>query len=312
MPPAGAERAGGGPFPLATAELLARCRFPDPGSAVVAAVSGGADSLALLILARAAGLAVTAVHVDHGLRHGGDEEAEVVAAAATRWGATFERRVLQVEPGPDLEARARRARYGSLPAGVLTGHTADDLAETVLLNLCWGAGIDGLAPMAAAAAGTSRPGPPVRRPLLALRRSETAALCRAAGLVPVDDPTNRDLRYRRNRVRHQLLPLLARVAERDPVPVLARQASLLGDDAALLEELASGIDPTDAAALRRAPLPLARRALRRWLRAADPEGHPPSAAEVARVLDVAAGRSVACQVAGGRRVARSGGQLRLE
>ncbi|MCU4186987.1 tRNA lysidine(34) synthetase TilS [Acidiferrimicrobium sp. IK] len=299
-------------LPSQAAGLLARCRFPAAGEQVVAAVSGGADSLALLVLARAAGLDVLAIHVDHGIRPGGDSEAAVVAAAAARWGARFECRRVSVPPGADLEARARRARYDALPAGVLTGHTADDLAETVLLNVCWGAGIDGLAPMAVAAGGASRPGPPVRRPLLALRRAETEQLCASAGLRPVRDPSNDDLRFRRNRVRRQLLPLLGEVAGRDPVPVLARQAALLGDDAALLEELAAAIDPTDTAALRDAPDPLARRAVRRWLRAGQAELHPPSAADVARVLEVAAGSVVACQVAGGRRVRRSSGRLYLD
>jgi tRNA(Ile)-lysidine synthase len=275
---------------------------------VTVAVSGGADSMALLILACAGGLDVLAVHVDHGIRAGAGGEADVVAAAAGRFGARFEARSVEVRAGSDLEARARRARYDALPPGVLTGHTADDLAETVLLNLCWGAGIDGLAPMGIRAGS----GPPVRRPLLGLRRSQTVALCAAVHIVPVEDPSNTDLRFRRNQVRHRLMPLLAEIAARDPVPVLVRQAALLGDDADFLEELAAGLDPTDAARLSAAPLPLARRAVRRWLRSGgDAEDHPPSSSDVARVLDVAAGRAVACQITGGRRVARSGGRLRV-
>lgn len=292
-----------GPLPPIVADLLGRCAFPPAGTAATLAVSGGADSLALLVLACAAGLEATAVHVDHGLRPGSAAEAEVVAGAATRFGAAFRPVSISVAVGADLEARARRLRYDALPAGVMTGHTADDLAETVLLNVCWGAGLDGLAPM------RPRDGAPdVARPLAALRRAETVALCAALGLEPVADPSNDDLRFRRNQVRHRLLPLLAEITGRDPAPVLARQASLLGDDAALLEALAGAVDPTDAAALRAAPLPLARRAVRSWLRTGA-ELHPPSAAEVARVLEVASGRVEACEVSGGRRVARSRGRL---
>jgi tRNA(Ile)-lysidine synthase len=276
---------------------------------VVAAVSGGPDSLALLVLATQAGLAVTAVHVDHGLRPGSDTEAGVVADAASRLSARFLACRVAVAPGPDLEARARAARYAVLPVGVMTGHTADDRAETLLLNLLRGAGLDGLAPMRGEGAGPAG----VSRPLLALRRADTEAVCAWAGLQPVRDPSNDDLRFRRNAVRRQVMPLLAEVAGRDPVPILCRQADLLGEDAAWLAAQAAGIDPTDAAALTAAPPVLARRAVRRWLReGADEEHHPPSAAEVARVLTVARGDAVGCELAGGRRIRRHHGRLTIE
>src|SRR5690606_34240525 len=139
------------------------CSFPPAGTPVACAVSGGADSLALLVLAVDAGCRVTAVHVDHGLRSGSAAEAEVVAAAARRFGADFRAEAVSVAPGPNLEARARAARYGVLPPDVLTGHTADDQAEAVLLHLLRGAGLAGLSTMAAR----------TDRPLLGLRRADT-------------------------------------------------------------------------------------------------------------------------------------------
>lgn len=284
---------------MSAAALLGRCTFPAPGAAVTCGVSGGADSLALLVLAVEAGCAVTAVHVDHGLRAGSAEEAGVVAAAAVRLGAAFRAERAVVAPGPNLEARARAARSAALGPDALLGHTADDLAETALLNLLRGAATDGLAGF-----------DPARRPLRHLRRGETHALCAALGLEPVHDPTNDLPVHRRNRVRHELLPLLDAIAARDVVPVLARQAELLRADAALLDELAAAIDPTDAAALAAAPPALARRAVRRWLRAGD-EQHPPDRATVERVLAVARGSAVACEVAGGRTVRRRRGQLTL-
>ena len=262
-------------------------------------MSGGPDSLALLALAGAAGLRVTAIHVDHGLRPGSAAEADVVEAAAARFGADFRAERAHVQPGPNLEARARTARYAVLPKDVMTGHTADDQAETVLLNLLRGAGASGLAGMDGA-----------RRPLLDLRRRETRALCEELGLEPVDDPSNADPAFRRNRVRLELVPLLADIAGRDIVPVLTRQAGILREDAALLDELAATIDVTDAKALAAAPPALARRAIRRWLRAGGP--HPPPAADVERVLAVARHQRRACEVGGGRRVRRSGGRLHLE
>ena len=280
--------------------LLASCTFPPPGTDVTCAVSGGADSLALLVLATAAGCRATAVHVDHRLRPGSEAEADVVREAAAALGAGFRSETVDVGPGPNLEARARAARYRALPPDVMTGHTADDQAETMLLNLLRGAGLDGLTGM--------RAGP--RHPILALRRAQTEAVCAAEGLVPVSDPSNADPAHRRNRVRAELLPLLDGIAGRDVAGVLARQAALLADDAVLLDTMAGALDPTDGPALAAAPIALARRAVRRWLTAG--RDHPPDAATVERVLSVARGRARAADVGQGRRVARTGNVLRLE
>jgi tRNA(Ile)-lysidine synthase len=278
-------------------DLLRRCTFPAPGTGLVCAVSGGPDSLALLVLACAAGAEVTAVHVDHGLRAESASEADVVAAAAHRFGAAFRAETAPVADGPNLEARARAARRAAVGPGAATGHTMDDQAETVLLNMLWGAGLDGLAGM--------RPGP--HHPILGLRRSEARGLCERFDLEPVCDRSNADPRFRRNRVRHELLPLCSAIAGRDLVPVLARQAGVLASEADLLDDLAAGIDPADGAALGAAPAPLARRATRRWLRQDGP--HPPDLAAVERVLGVARGEVRATDVAPGRRVRRSGGRL---
>jgi hypoxanthine phosphoribosyltransferase len=294
------------PWPEEVAALVTRCTFPEPGRPLACAVSGGPDSLALVVLASAAGCRVTAIHVDHGLRPGSGDEANVVASVAARLGARFRGERVSVAEGPNLEARARAARFAVLPDGVATGHTMDDQAETVLCNLLRGAGLDGLAGMA----------PGQRHPLLALRRHETELVCASMGIVPVRDPSNDDPRHLRNRVRHELIPLCAAIARRDPVPVLARQSDLLRDEASFLGALVHQAvpDPTDARALREAPLVLARRAVRGWLTPLDggTGGHPPSAAEVARVLQVASGGSVAAEIAGGRRVKRSASRLAIE
>ena len=133
------------------------------------------------------------------------------------------------------------------------------------------------------------------------------------GLEPVQDPSNDDPAFLRNRVRHELLPLCADVAGRDPVPLLARQAGVLRDEVTLLNELAreAAPDPESARALAALPAALARRAVRQWLQAAagSCEGgpaYPPSLAEVERVMAVAAGRAVATELSGGRRVSPAG------
>ncbi len=285
-----------------TEALLARCRFPAPGSVVVCGVSGGADSLALLALAVAAGCVVTAVHVDHGLRPGSAAEAQVVARAAARWGAAFRAEQVDLVDGPNLEARARSARHRLLGPDALLGHTADDQAETMVLNLLRGAGVSGLAGIRA----------DHRHPLLALRRAETHALVAALGQEPVEDPSNRDPRFVRNRVRAEVLPLLDEVAHRDVVEVLARQAGALREVDDLLAGLAQAVDPTDASGLAGAHPAVARAAVRAWLRRCDPEDHPPDAATVERVLAVARLERRATQVGAGWQVARTAGRLRLE
>jgi tRNA(Ile)-lysidine synthase len=286
------------------AALLGRCAFPDAGTAVDLAVSGGPDSCGLALLAREAGLDATLHHVDHGLRGCGDLEAELVASLARRLGASFASHAVVVATGPNLEARARDARRGVLPTGSLTGHTMDDQAETVLLNLLRGSGLDGLAGMSTST-----------KPLLGLRRAELHAFVDAAGVRVVADRSNYDLSMRRNLLRARVLPELNRVAGRDLVPVLARQASLARVDTEFLDAAAQSAvpDPTDVAALLAAPLALRRRRLRDLARGAARDGaHPPSASEVDRIDAVVRGEAVATELAGGRRVARRAGRLRLD
>jgi len=283
------------------AELLARCSFPPAGTKLVCGVSGGADSMALLVLAVGSGCDVTAVHVDHGLRPGSASEAESVRALAVRVGATFRSESLIVPPGPNLEARARSARHEVLGPDASLGHTADDRVETMIINLLRGAGPDGL--------GSIRPG--YRHPILELRRTDTEAVCSGEGVVPFMDPSNNDPSFVRNRIRHEVLPLLADVAGRDPVPILDRQATVMADIADFLRSEASELRVTDAKVLAAAPVVVARTAVREWLRAEADERHPPDAATVERVMAVARGEAIGTDVGGGRRVERTAGQLRI-
>lgn len=239
------------------------------GTPVAVALSGGQDSLALL--AATAFLRpgdVLALVVDHGWQAGSDRVAREAAARAGLLGATA--RVLAA-PSPRDEAAARDARYRVLgeaaraagaPA-VLLGHTRDDQAETVLLGLLRGSGARSLAGMAPRR-------DPYRRPLLDLPRAVTADACAAQGLRPHADPANLDLRFRRSRMRHQLLPTLTEVLERDVAANLARTARLLRDDADLLDRLADEAaadlahpEGLPVSGLERLPAALRRRVLHR-------------------------------------------------
>lgn len=283
------------------------------GRRVVVGCSGGADSLALLGLVCATGLDARALYVDHGLRPGTEHEFEVVGAAARAFGVEADRVRIDVASGANLEARAREARYAALEerrraaeaTAVLVGHTADDQAETMLLNLLRGAASPGLGAMAV------RRGHLVR-PLLALRRADTREACRRLGLTPVDDPMNHDVRHRRVWLRREVIPRLEAGAGRDLTTLLARQAQIMRDesehlDAVAAEALAAAGEPPDAGAVATLPVTVARRVVRRWL------GEPPVGVDhVDAVLDVAAGGRRAVELPGGRRVVRAGGRLHVE
>jgi tRNA(Ile)-lysidine synthase len=276
-----------------------------PGAPVVVGCSGGADSLALLTLACARGYRAEAVYVDHGLHPGTQHDSAVVARAAARLGAAMRVVSVDVDARANVEARARDARYRALEevraelgaAAILVAHTRDDQAETVLLNLMRGSGTSGLAGMPA------RRGH-LRRPLLGLRRRDTAEICAWFGFAPVRDPMNDDLRYRRVWLRREVLPRLSAGAQRDLVEVLARQADLVREDDEFLDALAAEHNFADARALASLPRALARRVVRRAL------GSPPvDGAAVERVLAVARGERRAAELPGGGRVERVSGKL---
>lgn len=217
-----------------------------PGSTIVVALSGGADSLALAAAtafeAPRAELRAVSVTIDHGLQDGSADAAAAAAAKAEALG--LEARVVRVEVGAagGPEAAARDARYAALAdaarelgaAAMLTAHTLDDQAETVLLGLARGAGAASLQGMAAASPLSSGP---LLRPLLDVRRETTRAACAAQGLEPWDDPHNRDPRFARVRVREKVLPVLE--AELGPgiAEALARTAAQLREDAEAFDDM---------------------------------------------------------------------------
>ena len=114
---------------------------------------------------------------------------------------------------------------------------------------------------------------------------------------------------RRNRIRIEVLPLLSEIGSRDVVAVISRQCELLADEVALLDSLASAIDATDVKQLAAAPVALARRSVRTWLKVLGDSALPPDSATVERVLSVACGDVLACEISGGVRIRRHQGRL---
>lgn len=268
-------------FVRKVAATIEEYRMARPKDHILVAVSGGADSVALFAalhaLSAAWELRLTAWHLDHGLRGPeGARDRAYVEALAQRFGHPVIVASTSIQPGANLEARARQVRYRLLEAAgcdagcsrLAVGHTLTDQAETVLMRLLRGAGTRGLGGM-----------PPMRgriiRPLLACRREEARAFLREQGLVWMEDATNTDERFTRNRIRRRVLPALVAHAGEGVVTALAQTAALLRDDDGLLDDMAqqalaramrdAGLDGTVVRTLTPA---LRRRVLRRWLVAA--------------------------------------------
>ena len=239
-----------GPHPsVAATRVAVRRDLADvpPGSTVVVACSGGADSLALAAAtvheARAGGWRVVGATVDHQLQEGSAAQAARVVEQLAALGVdeTLTARVTVAwEPGGEgPEGAARRARYAVLEqvaehsraAVVLLGHTRDDQAETVLLGLARGSGARSLA-------GMRRAFDVYRRPFLDLSRDDTVTACQVLGLDAWDDPHNSDPGYARVRVRRSVLPVLEEHLGPGVAAALARTAQQLRADADLLDDLA--------------------------------------------------------------------------
>jgi tRNA(Ile)-lysidine synthase len=221
------------------------------GETVLIAVSGGPDSVALLdvlcALRAPLGLTLGIIHVDHGLRPDSGSDAELVQALGEGLGVPVEIERVQVRRTAGarwqgLEAEARRLRYAVLAAGaaaigaqrVATGHTADDQAETVLMRLLEGAGPRGLA-------GIPAERGIYVRPLIDVSRAEIMAHLLERGLPWRVDPSNRDLSFRRNRVRHELLPYLAERYHPEVRAALCRAADAARAAVRALDAQAAGL-----------------------------------------------------------------------
>ena len=274
----------GPPRAVAVLRTAVRPGLRGSGQPVLAAVSGGADSLALAAAlafeARSAGVRVGAVTVDHGLQPGSAERAGRTAELLRGLGLdpVLVRRVaVGADGGP--EGAARAARYAALAgaatdlgARVALGHTLDDQAETVLLGLGRGSGPRSVAGMVAERATG---GVLWWRPLLGVRRATARQACADQGLPVWDDPWNADPAYTRARLRGEVLPLMEEVLGGGVAPALARTADLLREDLDALDELAAaqlsrlaGEDGLLTSELAGLPAALRRRVLRGWLRGA--------------------------------------------
>ncbi len=284
----------------------------EPGDRVICAVSGGADSMALLwgmwLLKEKLGIRLEAAHFNHNLR--GEEsnrDAQFVRDFCEFHDIPLYLESGTVVPGPKgLEAAARDARYAflkSLGGTVATAHTADDNAETVLMHLLRGSGLRGLGGITPKSHG-------IIRPMLDVTRQQVEEFLAENYIRHMEDSSNRGDEFLRNRLRHRVMPLLRR--ENPSIATgLSAAAQRIRQDAALLDTLAAQIDPTDVTALREAPGPLRRRAIEGLLR--ENGFHEPSASHIGQAEAVVLSDKPSARAAfGGLTLVRSYDRLSVE
>ena len=287
-------------FPRILLAEWRKLKLPNSGETVVVAVSGGADSTALLLAIEELKkfnklyTDVCVAHLDHRLRKSSSKDAKWVADLSAQLGfkSVIGRAKIAEESDDNLEQAARNARYAFLErtakkvsaSYVLTGHTMDDQAETVLLRLMRGSASLGLGGMEALRPLAKNSSIKLVRPLLWARRAETEDYCRLRRINFLSDEMNDDLTFARVKVRKQLLPLMQSFNNRI-VEAISRTATHLRDDGAVLgsdsdallqraavsneqsgeESGETKVPALDVKVLADAPPALRRRALRQWL-----------------------------------------------
>jgi tRNA(Ile)-lysidine synthase len=331
-------------FPRMLLAEWRRLRLPTSGETIVVAVSGGADSTALLLALEElknynklyTGICVA--HLDHRLRKSSSKDAKWVADLSAKLGfKSVIGRAKVLESDDNLEQAAREARYAFLERTakrvsanyVLTAHTMDDQAETVLLRLMRGSaslGLGGMEPLRPLAKHSSIK---LVRPLLWARRTETEAYCRLRKIQFLSDEMNDDLSFARVKVRKQLLPLMQSFNNRI-VEAISRTATQLREDGAVLvknsnallqraavsneESGETKVPALDVKVLADMPPALRRRALRQWLSSARGSTRRLEMVHllaVEKLLDGNAGGRVA-ELPGGGRVKRRRNRLEFE
>ena len=299
-----------------------------PGERILAAFSGGADStflvLSLLDLMDELEFSLVLAHFNHGLRPGAEMDESFARKAAEGWGLPI------VVGGDDVRAYALRQRLNLEEAGrvlryrflvtegkkvkaekIATGHTLNDQAETLLMRLARGAGLGGMSGIFPVLDGG------IIRPLLWVEKGEILQYLSDEGIGFREDPTNRDQRFLRNRVRHMLLPYLQQSFDEGILGRLGRTANLLQDDERLLRDLAAArlarLSPEkgilDVRPLEYVERALARRVVREFLRQEGGGLRGITQMDIDRILDMKEGKIL--RLAGRRRIGKERGLIRL-
>lgn len=297
------------------------------------AVSGGSDSMALMHIAaawRASGgssdSGLTVLTVDHGLRPGSEREAASVAIVSEGLGLPHETLVWTGEkPSSGISAHAREARYRLMTrwchdhgiAKLLVAHTLDDQAETVVMRLARGSGVDGLSAMAPVVMNN---GVALIRPLLGVSRADLQAYLRSSGLSWIEDPTNEDTTYERVRIRKGMDALCALGVTQKGLATTARRlqrarAALDGLTTEALHEYASvhaaGVCDVSSALLADAPDEIVMRVLGRCLTAVGGLTYPPRQSALEALQSYLKDGHTSTRTLGGCQVVVGSGRIRI-
>jgi len=305
-----------------------RADFPRPPKRLIVGFSGGSDSLALALLLKrirsAIPTSIELVHVNHHLRSDSTEDADAATALANTLDLPLTIREIEgdvraLHPGVGIEEAARRERYLVLQAEsgdddvVVLGHHAQDQAETILLHLMRGAGLQGVAGMTRLSSidipwwERDEPAIALRiwRPLLAESRDELRSILSLFNLLPVEDPSNASETFRRNALRHRIVPVL-RDIEPGAIDAIGRFGQIAADEDRLLTQLATeqrtqvsdGQDGLRVDRLLGLDVALRRRVVHQWLN--ERTGEPPSLDRVSALLTLAKSGSESSIVEMGR------------
>lgn len=278
---------------------------------ILVACSGGPDSIALALMLYAFKLDFGIAYIEHGLSLDTAECELAVKNIALLCGVPFHISHLRLADDKkiksNVEAQARKYRYEALEeirsdnsySKIVLAHHQDDYAETFLINLIRGSG-SGISSM-------QKDNTTITRPLLHWKKSELIEFVNKLGIEYFSDPMNESYEYVRNRIRHELIPLMNEISKRDVVPLIARAAKHINADNVFLEQYATMLWPIDTASTRelaKLDETLQVHALRAWI-----NGYPPSEEEMASILKVVSHENKSVQISGNRTIWRSGAVL---
>lgn len=258
------------------------------------AVSGGADSVALMCIVYHLGRTASVHHVNHGIRDASNDEAKIVQELAENF--QFDFFLYETTIGfQNMEENARQARQDFLPEDVLTAHSFEDKVETVIMNFMRGATSKGFSPM-------------TDKPLINITANELDSIVVYYDVSPCVDSTNFTQEHVRNRVRHELIPLMTDISGTNIAKPIIRNSQIALEESEYLDQIASKIDITQCKTAKTENIVILRRATRMWIE--ENISHKYSEVNITNLVSVVQGETLGTQIAG-KTIRRQNNQLHI-